>query len=254
MRAGIIVLLLAGLLSSGCAAHQDQAAKAASREEATVLSLDDDDRYLEEGFESQVIPDPIEYWNRGMFVLNDGLITVIGRPVNAVYTTVLPEGMRDGVGNFFTNLLFPVRFVNNLLQGNGHRASQEFGRFIINTSAGLGGFFDVASTNPDVQNMVDADFGMTLGKWGMGEGFYLYWPLLGPSNARDTVGFAGDFFLDPLTYVRPWQVSLPISSLRVVNPLDEMLDLYDEVSKSAIDPYTAIRDGYTQFRRAKIAK
>ncbi len=255
MRSGILALLVICLLAGGCASRQDKDALATSREQATIQALDDDDRYLEEGFETQVIPDPIENWNRTMFALNNGLVTMVAKPVNAVYTHVVPGQFREGIGNFFTNLLFPVRFINNLLQGKGQAAGKEFSRFIINTSAGIGGFFDVAATHPDLQDHVDADFGQTLGVWGVGEGFYLYWPIFGPSNPRDTVGRVGDWLMDPLTYyVRPWRVTLSIQALRAVNDLDSTLDLYDDITKSAIDPYTAIRDGYTQYRRAKIAK
>jgi phospholipid-binding lipoprotein MlaA len=255
MRAysAIVALSLFILLPAGCAMVGKEE-KTALRHEATVLSLDDDDRYLDEAFQTQVIPDPLEPWNRAVFTFNDVLLVYVAHPISDAYTFVMPEPFRNGIGNFFRNLLFPVRFLNNVFQGNGEMAYKEFARFVINTGAGLGGFWDVASTEPALQNMVAADFGQTLGKWGFGEGVYLYWPLLGPSNVRDTVGTVGDLFMDPLTYVRPWRVSLPLKALRTVNELDGILDLYDDLTRSAIEPYTAVRDGYTQYRRAKIEK
>ena len=253
MRMPIVALLVLACFLAGCATVSYEE-KSAALHDSTVLSLDDDDRYLDDAFHTQVIPDPLEPWNRAMFTVNDVLLSYVAHPINDAYTFVMPEPFRNGIGNFFHNLLFPVRFFNNVLQGDSERAYKEFARFIINTGAGLGGFWDVASTEPALQNMVDADFGQTLGKWGLGEGVYLYWPLLGPSNARDTVGVVGDWFMDPLTYVKPWEVALPIKALRTVNELDGLLDLYDDFTRSAIEPYTAIRDGYTQYRRAKISK
>lgn len=254
MRKRIFFLLVACMLFPGCAANQMPAPGSEAANEATALALDDYDRYLEEAYDTQIIPDPLEPWNRLMFEVNDVIITYVARPVSDAYIFVVPQPVRTGFGNFFTNWLFPVRFVNNLLQANPERAYKEFARFFINTGAGLGGFIDVASTEPALQNVPPADLGQTFAKWGFGEGFYLYWPLLGPSNPRDTVGTVGDWFMDPLTYVKPWYVSLPVKTLRTVNGLDEVLDTYDSFTKSAIEPYTAIRDGYTQYRRARIAR
>ena len=248
-----VFLLVTGLFFSGCAANQSYTTSD-SANAATAQALDDYDRYLEEAYDTQIIYDPLEPWNRVMFEVNDVIINYVAHPINEAYTFITPQPVRTGLGNFFTNWLFPVRFVNNLLQGNPDRAYKEFARFFINTGAGLGGFIDVASTEPALQDVPPADFGQTLGKWGFGEGIYLYWPLLGPSNARDTVGTVGDWFLDPLTYVKPWYIALPAKTLRTVNELDDMLDLYDNFTKSAIEPYTAIRDGYTQYRRARVAK
>ncbi len=249
-----MLLLLCLALAAGCSSHQGIGAFDTNDDEATASSLDDDDKYLDDIYATQLVPDPLESWNRAMFVVNNGFITYIGRPVNAVYTTVMPSPFRDGLNNFFSNLFFPVRFVNNLLQGKGQAAGKEFGRFIINTSAGLGGFVNIAKTNPDLQNLDDEDFGQTLGVWGISEGVYLYWPLIGPSSARDTVGRIGDWGMDPLTYTSPWWVPMATKGLRTVNELDDILNLYDNLTKSAIEPYTAVRDAYIQYRRAKIAK
>ncbi len=240
--------------AAGCSSHQGIGAFDTSDKSATVASLDDDDDYLDKAYTTQLVPDPLEGWNRAMFVFNDGFITYVGRPINTAYVTVMPGPFREGLGNFFHNLLFPVRFVNNLLQGKGQAAGKEFGRFVINTSVGLGGFINVAKTNPDIKDLDDEDFGQTLGVWGVGEGMYLYWPLIGPSTARDTAGLAGDWALDPLTWVPPWWVPWAAKSLRTVNQLDQILDVYDDVTKSAVEPYTAVRDAYIQYRRAKIAK
>lgn len=243
---------------AGCASRHDSAGAPISQPysegQKVAASLDDDDDYMNAAFNTQLIPDPFEPWNRAMFVLNDGIITYVARPLNTGYTTVTPKLLQDSIFNFFQNLMFPVRFANSLLQGKGHEASLEFSRFIINTSAGLGGLFNVASRHPEFAGLDPEDFGQTLGVWGVGEGLYLYWPFLGPSTARDTVGKVGDYFLDPITYVTPWQVSWSLVGMRTLSELDGILDAYDSMTKSAIEPYTAVRDAFVQFRRARVAK
>ena len=247
------LLLLLG--SGGCASQNSGSSFNPQHHDAVVSSLDNDDAYLDDAYETQIIPDPLESWNRAMFVFNDGLITYVARPASTAYAAVTPQAFRDGFDNFFNNLLFPMRFINNLLQGKGYAAGQEFGKFIINTTAGLGGFINYTGLNhPELASLEDEDFGQTLGVWGLGEGLYLYWPLLGPSNVRDTVGQVGDWAADPLTWVSPWWASTAAKGFRAVNDLEETLDLYDDLTKSAIEPYTAVRDAFTQYRRAKIAK
>lgn len=246
------LLLAAG--ASGCASSQGVGAFNTNDHASIASSLDDDDAYMEEAYVTQLIPDPLEGWNRAMFILNDGLTNYLARPINAGYTAITPQPVRSGFSNFFNNLYFPVRFINCLLQGKGQAAGQEFGKFIINSTAGLGGFVNYTALNHPELKAGEEDFGQTLGVWGVGEGIYLYWPLLGPSNARDSVGKVGDWAADPLTWVSPAWVAWTAKSMRTVNELDGILHLYDELTKSAIEPYTAVRDAYTQYRRARIAK
>ena len=114
--------LLVVLALAGCGGHNTSGTFDSKDHAAVTNSLDNDDAWLEEAYEAQLVPDPLEGWNRAMFVFNDGMITYVARPVNTAYTTVTPEFFRKGIGNFFNNLLFPVRFVNNLLQGKGQQA------------------------------------------------------------------------------------------------------------------------------------
>ena len=249
----LCALLLLGL--AGCSSHHGVGAFDPNDHAAIASSLDDDDGFLDEAYATQLVPDPLEGWNRAMFTFNDGFITYVARPVSTAYTAVTPEPFREGFGNFFDNLLFPVRFVNNLLQGRGHAAGQEFGKFVINTTAGLGGFINYTGLNhPELAQLDKEDFGQTLGVWGVGEGMYLYWPFIGPSSARDTAGLVGDWAADPLTWVNPWWAPWAIKGFRTINDLEEILDLYDDLTGSAIEPYTAVRDAYIQYRRSKVAK
>lgn len=219
---------------------------------AAPPSLDDDDDYLDSV--ARVVPDPLEPWNRAMFTFNDAVIDYVARPAYKGYAYVTPRFMRTGIKNFFHNLAFPVRFTNNLLQGRGKAAGVEMSRFVLNTTAGLGGLFDVAKHKKPIVPVEDEDMGQTFGVWGIGEGFYIVWPLFGPSTLRDSAGMVGDYFLDPVTYVEPFGLSLGISATRTFNELDDVLDLYDDLRRAAIEPYSSVRDAYVQYRRAKIAK
>lgn len=233
------LLLLLLLLSAAPAAAQE-------------ALPDDDEHYLEAV--GRIVPDPIEGWNRAMFKFNDAVIEYVARPAYKGYEYVTPDFMRSGIKNFFHNAAFPVRFVNNLLQGRGKAAGVEMSRFILNTTAGLGGLIDVAKHHKPIVPVEDEDLGQTFGVWGVGEGMYIVWPLLGPSTARDTVGMVGDYFLRPASYIKPWEVGIAVRAVNTFNDLDEVLDLYDQLKSAAIEPYSSVRDAYVQYRRARIEK
>ncbi len=219
---------------------------------ATAAELDADEDYLDSV--GPTVPDPLEGWNRAMHGFNDGFITYAARPAYEAYEFATPSFFRTGVKNFFHNLAFPVRFANNLLQGKGRAAGVEMSRFVLNTTAGLGGLIDVAGSHKTIVPVDDEDFGQTLGVWGMGEGFYIVWPFLGPSTARDTAGMGVDYFLDPVTYVKPAELSLGLSGFREFNRLDDIIDQYDAVNNLAVEPYSSFRNAYIQHRRAKIER
>ena len=150
--------------------------------------------------ENAGIKDPIEPINRAFFQFNDKLYFWVMKPIAVGYSFVTPEPVRIGVNNFFYNLSFPVRFINCLLQGKGLAASDEVVRFFINSTVGMAGFLDVATNKLEIKKN-EVDLGLTFGRWGMGPVFYINWPILGPSTLRDTVGFAGDAFLYPISYI-----------------------------------------------------
>ncbi|MEW6586765.1 MAG: VacJ family lipoprotein, partial [Nitrospirota bacterium] len=148
------------------------------------------------------IADPIRPWNVAMYHFNDKLYFWLLKPVAQGYSAVLPEDVRISASNFFKNLTTPIRFVSCLLQLRVKDAGNELFRFVYNSTAGVMGLADAARADFDVSRR-DEDTGQALGSYGIGHGFYIVWPLIGPSSVRDTVGEVGDFFLDPVTYVDP---------------------------------------------------
>lgn len=198
------------------------------------------------------IPDPLEPFNRAMFDFNDKLYFWVLKPVAQGYNQVVPEPARVGVKNFFSNLRFPIRFVSSLLQGDIKGAATQLGRFLVNTIWGVGGFLDPSSSEQLNIPKQDPDLGQTLGIYGVGQGLYLVWPILGPSSARDSVGIAGDYFLYPISYIDPWYDWLAVRAYEEVNDASLSIGDYESLKDAAIDPYVAVRDAYHQYRLKKV--
>jgi phospholipid-binding lipoprotein MlaA len=209
--------------------------------------------YDEEAAEAPPVPDPLRGWNRLMFTVNDRLYFWVLRPVARAYRAVTPSPLRVGLKNFFHNLSTPVRFVNDVLQGKGRAASIELASFMINSTWGLGGLLDWTGRDPELQ-VPEEDTGQTLGRYGIGPGVYIVWPLFGPSTLRDTAGLVADWFLDPVGYVKPPSASFGVTAGRKVNELSFRLGDYESLKDAAIDPYEAVRDAYLQYRAAEIKK
>ena len=233
----LFLLLLSASTLSACATRPP-----ASDPEALAEFNENDDR--------------LEPFNRVMFKVDQGFNTVFVHPVVHVYRTVVPAGPRRGLLNFANNLHAPVVFINDVLQARFHRAGQTLGRILLNTTVGLGGLFDVASRMglPYHNNQ----FGTTLAVWGVGEGSYLYLPLLGPSTIRDGLGLSVDTFaVDPLAWYEygrhsePW-VQWADLGLTFITQEDDNLDVLDELKKSSIDYYAALRSAYRQHRAQEI--
>jgi phospholipid-binding lipoprotein MlaA len=211
--------------------------------------------YVEEGGdqEGERIADPLEPFNRAMYHFNDKLYFWVLKPVARGYRFVIPEVARIGVSNFFTNIAFPIRFVNCLLQANFTGAGKELARFMLNTLAGFGGFWDHASRGDVGLTKQDEDFGQTLGVYGVGQGFYINWPILGPSSPRDTLGLVGDYFSHPFFYYDgPWLITWELRVYDKVNDTSLRIGDYEALKEAAIDPYVAIRDAYVQYRLKKV--
>jgi phospholipid-binding lipoprotein MlaA len=195
-----------------------------------------------------VVSDPIQPWNRAMFVFNDRLYFWVLKPVARGYAFVVPQTVRRGVSNFFYNIAAPIRIVNSALQGKGNRMGIEIGRFCINILEGGLGFGNAADNYPELASSPE-DTGQTLGHYGVGDGFYIVWPLLGPSTLRDSVGRVGDFFLDPVRYVDPMEARLGLRAYEQVNNVSLRIGDYEALKAAAISPYDALKDAYIQNRR-----
>jgi phospholipid-binding lipoprotein MlaA len=227
-----------------------------SEDEAETWDDDEeawDDEEWDEEEDAALIADPLWPYNKLMFHINDNLYYGVLQPVGAAYKFLVPLPVRSGLKNFFTNLAFPVRFINCLLQGKGEAAEREIDRFAMNSVIGVLGFGNPAKQYPELA-LNEEDFGQTLGVWGAGHGVYIVWPVLGPSTLRETVGLVGDIIAAPTTYLLSSQASLALTAGRRVNTLSFHIGDYEALKDSAFDPYSAFRDAYLQLRAAKLAK
>lgn len=200
-----------------------------------------------------LVPDPLIKFNRAMFEVNDRLYFWCLKPVAKGYKKVTPAFFRKGVMNFFTNLGTPVRLVGSILQGKYKGAGSELGRFVVNTTVGVGGVWDPADRFLGLKPS-EEDFGQTLGAYNIDNGCYIVWPFLGPSTLRDTVGKAGDVFLNPLFYLTPNELAWGLTGLDVVNETSYRIGDYETIKSTYMDPYVMIRDLYITHRKKKIAE
>ena len=191
--------------------------------------------------------DPFEPLNRGIYQFNDGVDTVLFKPLAEVYQAVLPQFVRTGVGNFFSNLQDVIVALNNLLQGKVTDAGMDLCRIIVNSTVGLLGLIDVG-TDMGLEKHQE-DFGQTLGRWGMGTGPYIVIPFLGPSTARDGIGLIVDWKTEPLTYLEPNRHRNVAYGVFFVNRRAELLSASKILEIAALDPYEFVRDAYLQRRR-----
>ena len=195
--------------------------------------------------------DPFEGLNRGIFAVNRGLDIAVIRPLARGYQTAVPDGVRDSVRNFISNLGAPVDFLNSLLQGKVSDAGHVFGRFLTNTVLGVGGLFDPASDFGVTK--VDADFGQTLGHYGVGTGPYLVLPLMGPSDLRDALGGGVDMVADlvPETLF-PQQSRMSWQGARYatmgIDFRAQNMAFIDDIFENSVDPYTTFKSFYLQRR------
>jgi len=196
------------------------------------------------------IADPLEPMNRFFFAVNDRLYFWVLKPVSRAYGRILPEDVRIGVGNCFDNLQAPLRLINALLQGKVKGATIVLARFVINSTLGVAGFGDPAKTEFNLATQAE-DFGQTLGHYGVGEGVYLCWPLLGPSSIRDSCGTALDSFFNLTSHVVPDKpaVAVGLYTGQRINQTSLSLEDYELFRKYSFDPYVAMREAYVQYRR-----
>jgi phospholipid-binding lipoprotein MlaA len=230
------VALMALALLAGCAARPDP-------------------KDPDEVAEFKQTNDPIEPFNRTMYAVHQGIDRVILRPVAVAYRDVVPQPVRTGIRNVLGNLRTPVILANDMLQGEPRRAGDTLGRFLINSTLGLGGIFDVAGNQFGVKGHSE-DYGQTLAVWGVGEGAYLFIPVLGPSNPRDLTGFGLGIASDPLTWVGQGVAVDVLTGTRagmtVVDTRESLIEVIDIVNTESLDSYATLRSAYRQRRNAEI--
>ena len=193
--------------------------------------------------------DPWERLNRRVHRFNNAVDRSIAKPLATVYLKVTPRPVRLGVGNFFNNLGQPVSAVNALLQGKPKQATQALGRFLINSTLGIGGIFDPA-TSAKLPNKSE-DFGQTLGVWGWKQSRYVELPLFGPRTVRDALGMAGDSPLSPIRSIEADQLRVFLQGLQLVDVRTQLMAV-DRMREGATDDYALVRDAWMQRRQYQI--
>ncbi|HEY9129589.1 MAG TPA: VacJ family lipoprotein [Sulfurovum sp.] len=206
--------------------------------------------------------DPLSGYNRAMTSFNDQIIIYGLTPLSKAYAAILPQPLRLGISNFVHNIQFPIRFANNLLQGKFKNSADELGRFMVNSTVGLGGLMDPAEHHMGVHPH-EEDFGQTLGHYGVGSGFHVVIPFIGPSNVRDIVGITADGVLSPLVNFRGLdnykipdniEQTIGIYAIHLINKTSLHLGEYEDLRKDAVDLYPFLRDIYEQKRDSEIAE
>jgi phospholipid-binding lipoprotein MlaA len=194
--------------------------------------------------------DPWESWNRGVYKFNDALDRGVAKPVAKAYVRYVPEPIRIGVSNFFSNLETPTVMVNDALQGKFLAAANDLGRFVLDTTLGVGGILDPATAAGLNRN--DEDFGQTLGKWGVHAGPFIEIPILGPSDLRDGPARVVDTYTNPRQYIKNNYIKYGLYLPDFTDRRASLLSL-DDTLKNAYDPYAFIRDAYLQRRAYLVA-
>ena len=193
--------------------------------------------------------DPVESINYRVFEFNSGFDAFVLKPVAQGYDAVVPAPLQTGIRNAVDNLGVIRKVVNNLLQGKPLAAGRETARFLINTTLGIAGRFDVADEIGLAPS--DQDMGITLGLYGASHGAYLVLPLLPVTTVRDGLGTVADSLMDPLAWLTPFYVPLSIRAVDTVNSRARNMDAFEELERS-IDPYGALRNAYLQIRQHKL--
>lgn len=200
--------------------------------------------------ESEPVQDSWEPFNTRTFTLNYNIDRYFLKPTARVYSAVVAPDLQDSFANAFDNLGFVSRFLNSIFQGKFSRAGTEMQRFLLNSTLGVGGLFDVAKYMFEIEAPPVEDAGQTLATYGVGSGPYMVLPLLPPMTVRDAVGIAGDIFMNPVNYFIPFVPNLGLNAGDRVNDRAINLETFEGLEESTIDLYGAVRSGYMD-RRAK---
>ena len=194
--------------------------------------------------------DPLEPWNRAMYSVHEAIDGAVIKPVAEGYVKVIPEPIRTGVSNFFGNIDDLFTGINSLLQGNGDRAGEAFGRVLLNSSFGMLGILDLASMKGIAKD--HNDFGITFGKWGFPDGPYLFVPGFGPTTVRDGTGWLLRLAVGPAGYIPDVPLRNSIYGLGYVDTRQQALSAESVVETAAIDKYRFIRNAYLRARRYQL--
>jgi len=194
--------------------------------------------------------DPYEGFNRAMYSVNQVLDDAVAKPLAKGYDAAVPLPLKAGVGNLFGNVGDLWIGANDALQGKMGDAGVDIARLLVNSTVGILGLFDVASELGLEKH--DEDFGQTLAVWGVGNGGYLFWPVIGPRTVRDTAGFAVDSYADPVWRISPVSARNSMVALRMVDVRASLLPADKVVDEAALDKYAYVRDAYLQRRRNQV--
>jgi phospholipid-binding lipoprotein MlaA len=220
VRFGVVTLLAAALLSGGCA--------------STTTRSD-----------GSLNPDPLEPANRVFFTFNETLDKILIKPISEGYADITPRPIRTAVTNFFDNLTYLNVILNQFLQGKFDRGISDIGRFIVNSTFGVGGLFDVATGMGLPKH--NEDLGQTFGVWGASQGAYLYLPIKGPNSVRDAPDMVTATLLNPMTYLTG-VVLFPVTALNIINSRANLLEETRIRDEAAVDVYSFTREAYIQRR------
>jgi len=246
-RLPLAAILLVSIALAGCSARGDAWRNSSAGEEQAILASDSPLPGPTEGMDY----DPWEPFNDEAFDFNFNVLDRYALKPTAKAWAKMPEQVRQSLANAFFNLAMPKRLVNKVLQGRLPGAGEELARFVLNSTAGLAGFFDVASHLG--LDKSDADTGQTFGVYGVKPGPYLVLPLLPPLTVRDAFGYAADSFMDPLSWlITPFAADFGRAAANTINERANNMALYDDVEDTSLDLYAAVRNGYLQRRSKSI--
>ena len=233
----------------GTGSRKAEKAAASSVEDDLLAGLEEDFTGSQEDQDVETMPDPLRRWNMIWFTFNDKMYFWFLRPVSKAYSRVMPDPVRMGTYNFFTNLETPIPLTSFMLQGRWKDAGNVLARFGLNTTIGFVGVRDVAANRYDLLRPKE-DIDQAFGSWGIEGGPYLMWPFFGPSSVRGTVGMVGDRLLTPTTWLSwPWTTRAAVSTAQIINETSLDPDFYMELRKTTVVPYTAVRNAYYQNRK-----
>jgi phospholipid-binding lipoprotein MlaA len=253
------ILMLAFLL---CFSSNLALAEGKTNSSDKVITLEDEPENFNFSGTSSAseIYDPLEKVNRKIFVFNEIFDRYFFEHIARGYRNYVPKPVRTSVGNFLHNLSLPIVVVNSAFQGDLNNSMASFSTFLINTTIGVGGLFDVAKSKKIKYN--NEDFGQTFAKYKVGQGPYLVLPFLGPSNLRDTTGLVLEKLVNPLAFnvlevggnrelIEPYE-AYSLAGASAIDAREGLLDIVDDVRKNSFDGYATIRSGYLQKRNSLI--